>query len=95
MKKVNFTIRPGFYGYFWGENLDQAYVHYETENAVYMVDVPASVLRRFFENGDEDSLFDVVFEANRLWQEYHSARFETDDDEENAYFQVFEALESL
>ena len=93
--KVNFTIRPDFYGYFGAPDSGLAYVHYKTDNAVYMVDLPSSVLKRFFEDGDEDRLFEVIFEANRLWQDYHSARFETDEEEEFEYDSILEALENL
>lgn len=95
MKKVNFTVHKGFYGFFHAPATRAAFVHYETENAVYMVDIPASVLRRFFEDGDEARLFNVIFEANRMLQEHASANFELPEDEYLDGVQVLEALERL
>ena len=94
--KVNFTIRPDFYGYFGAPDSGLAYVHYKTDNGTtFMVDLPSSVLQQFFADGDEGHLFDVIFEANRLWQDHYSANFESDEDQESDYDSIIEALESL
>ena len=95
-KKINFQISSNFYGYFYAPDNGAAYVHYETsDGTVFMEDIPSAVLKRFWENGDEGHLFEVLFEAESLWQEYHSASFETAQDEEYEYSKIMEVLENL
>ena len=95
-KKINFQISPVFYGYFYAPDNGAASVHYETsDGTVFMTDIPSAVLKRFWENGDEGRLFEVLFEAESIWQEYYSASFETARDEEDEYSKIMEVLENL